>query len=331
MFSDMSHLSIVKTDVQPGVPVRTAVAEFLSATRRNRTAESQKNYHWMLYSFADFAETQGISLEAVDGRTVDGFLDHYQASHRPSKPGATTIAASSLANMVTVIKAFLNWCAHDTQVYGDFVEEKTVRAIRRVKVPKVIIEVFSHAQIRALLESSEQEESPRMVARAKVIIHVLVGTGIRASEFCHLKLCDTHLQNEGPYIKVVAGKGERDRRVPLGPVTYKKLAYWTQTYRAEQPVSAPVFTNRSGVEAISVPGLQQLFGRLGERAKIEGVRCSPHTARHTFACNCIKSGMSIYNLSKLLGHSSVVMTERYCRALGADFQELADQVRGQLR
>jgi len=41
--------------------------------------------------------------------------------------------------------------------------------------------------------------------------------------------------------------------------------------------------------------------------------------------------MSIYALSKLLGHSSVTMTERYCRALGADFDALAEMVQGQLR
>jgi len=41
--------------------------------------------------------------------------------------------------------------------------------------------------------------------------------------------------------------------------------------------------------------------------------------------------MSVYNVSKLLGHASVVMTERYLRSLGADFDELADQVAGQLR
>ncbi len=327
----MANLSIVRKGEPAGIPIRPVVVEFLAATRRQRNAASQRNCAWHLYCFADFADSAGISLEQIDARTVDAFLDHFEQTRRPRKPGATAIAKSTLVNLVCSIKTFLTWCSRDRAIYADFVLERTARDIRRPKMPHVIIETFRPEQIRALLLATDAEENERQRARASAIIHTLMGTGIRAQECCNLKLADVHLEDAEASIKIVQGKGERDRRIPLGPITRRKLAHWVETWRADQPKSAPLFTNRHGVEGVSVAGLQQLMERLGTRAKIEGVRCSPHTLRHTFACECVRRGMSVYNVSKLLGHASVVMTERYLRSLGADFDELADQVAGQLR
>jgi integrase/recombinase XerD len=53
---------------------------------------------------------------------------------------------------------------------------------------------------------------------------------------------------------------------------------------------------------------------LGELAEIKGVRCSPHTFRHTFAAMYMRNGGNIYTLSKLLRHSSVKTTETYLQS-----------------
>jgi integrase/recombinase XerD len=75
-----------------------------------------------------------------------------------------------------------------------------------------------------------------------------------------------------------------------------------------------VFVNRSG-DPLTPHGLGQIIKRLGAYAGIEGVRCSPHTFRHTFAANFIRQGGDVYTLSKLLRHSSVSVTEEYLKTL----------------
>jgi len=333
----MPNLTILRKDAPSRITVRPAVSDYLAATHRNRVTGSQENYAWRLYRFADFCDNAGISLEKIDASTIDAFLDAYEATARPRKQGATAISKVTIAGFVRVIRTFLAWCSRDRQMWGDFVEERTVKDIRMPKTPQVLIPVFDSQQIRALLEACEQEENARMIARGKAIVHLLIGTGLRAAECCHLTMSDVHAQDDHPYILVRCGKGARDRKIPLGPITLHKLNHWISLYRttmppaAPLPGTAPLFTTRAGEEAMTPATLGQVFERLGERAGIENCRCSPHTARHYFSCQCIKSGMSIYSLSKLLGHSSVVMTERYVRALGADFDELAEMVQGQLR
>jgi site-specific recombinase XerD len=65
-------------------------------------------------------------------------------------------------------------------------------------------------------------------------------------------------------------------------------------------------------------GLASLCARLG----IDGIRCSPHTARHSFSVAYLKAGGSIFDLSLLLGHSTVRHTERYLASITAE--KLAD-------
>ncbi|HYT34088.1 MAG TPA: site-specific integrase, partial [Ktedonobacteraceae bacterium] len=68
---------------------------------------------------------------------------------------------------------------------------------------------------------------------------------------------------------------------------------------------------------LSVSGLEQIITQLGERAHITGVRCSPHTLRHTWAVRYLLNGGDLYKLSRLMGHTSVKITERYVASMRA--------------
>lgn len=64
------------------------------------------------------------------------------------------------------------------------------------------------------------------------------------------------------------------------------------------------------------PNFQRDFKVVCERLTIEGVRCSPHTLRHTFALNYLRAGGNLFYLSKILGHTSIKTTERYLQSVG---------------
>src|SRR6266699_3674517 len=191
------------------IPLRPAVTDFLAATRRRRNVMSQKGYAQRLYCFAAWADSAGISLETVDSGVVDQFLDHLVATHKPRKQGAKELSSATLAGFCTVIKSFLIWASKDRAIYAEFVSERTVKDIPRPKIEFIIIKSFTQEQIRALLVACEGEETERQTARARAIIHTLVGTGIRCQECCHLTLADVRCAGENPSILVRRGQGSR--------------------------------------------------------------------------------------------------------------------------
>lgn len=63
------------------------------------------------------------------------------------------------------------------------------------------------------------------------------------------------------------------------------------------------------------------FAKYIRRAGIQK-RISPHTLRNNFAKRCLMAGMDIYTLSKILGHSSVTVTEQaYLDVTDGDIHE----------
>ncbi|MFC7056500.1 tyrosine-type recombinase/integrase [Enterococcus alcedinis] len=66
-------------------------------------------------------------------------------------------------------------------------------------------------------------------------------------------------------------------------------------------------------------GVQKVVKRIGLKCEIRAtVRVSPHTFRHWFAQSQLKNGISIFTLSKLLGHESISTTQGYLVGLADD-------------
>jgi integrase/recombinase XerD len=76
-----------------------------------------------------------------------------------------------------------------------------------------------------------------------------------------------------------------------------------------------LFGTRTG-RRMTNRNFQRDFKVVCERLRIEGVRCSPHTIRHTFSVNYLRAGGNLFYLSKILGHTSIKTTERYLQSVG---------------
>lgn len=143
----------------------------------------------------------------------------------------------------------------------------------------------------------------------------MLGTGIRAGELVELTVDHVFLRDEEPYIKV-HGKGDKWREVGLSKKACVDIHRYITRYRRAEKDRKEVFVNRYG-NALTVSGPEQIIARLGRWAHIQGVRCSPHTFRHTFAVNYLEKSNDIYKLSRLMGHTSVSITENYTKAMKA--------------
>lgn len=127
-----------------------------------------------------------------------------------------------------------------------------------------------------------------------------LGTGLRWGELCRLQA--SHVKRARVagsveaqwFLEVSQTKSKRVRRVPLPPDLHKEVGQ-----RVGRLV--PYATGSPGSFATQV---RKLTG-------IEGFHV--HQMRHTFACQWLERGGSLAALQQVLGHASIVTTQRYAR------------------
>lgn len=275
----------------------------------DHTPQSQRWALQKLQRFITWCAEQDITdLERLHPTDLRKFLAALREN--PSPRTGTPLSTYTLHGYAQVVKGWLNWC-HSEGFCSD-------RLASRLEMPHVdikVIETFSPEQIKRLFAACAQAPTPALLARDRAILSVMFDTGIRAAELCGLTLENVHLTPQDAFLKVF-GKGRKEREVGLGNAARLALHRYVQRYRHAPQGEQHVFLSRYQ-QPLTRDALIRIFYRLRAAAKITGVRCSPHTARHTFAVNYLAAGGDVYKLSRLLGHTSVLVTENYLRAYKA--------------
>jgi integrase/recombinase XerD len=200
------------------------------------------------------------------------------------------------------------------------VEEEAipVSPMAKLKAPIVRqdqIQPFTQEQQQSLLAAARKSRHPK---RDEALILFLLDTGARVSEACALRVKDLDLTGRRCQVR---GKGDKDRTICFGGVTM--MAVWAYLKDEPREPDVPLLLSDRGTragEALTRSGVLQIFKRLGKAAKIESTRCSPHSARNTFAVSFLKAGGSLFSLQQLLGHCDLAMTRRYVALAEADVE-----------
>lgn len=272
---------------------------------------SPKTQAWYLQKLGVFLEWGAAqnknTLEQLTSGDLRRFLAEARARNNP-QTGAP-LSSYTLHGYMQVVKGFLTWCADE-----DLVSERLAKRIEMPHIDVKVIEIFTPEQIKRLFAACAEERTLPL-ARDRAILSVLLDTGIRASELCGLTLENAFLEPQEAFLRVF-GKGRKQREIGLGKTARAALYRYITRNRKAPKEERHVFLTRIH-QPIALHGLEDLFYRLRDAASITGVRCSPHTARHTFAVNYLAAGGDVYKLSRLLGHTSVTVTEHYLRAYQA--------------
>lgn len=193
--------------------------------------------------------------------------------------------------------------------------------------------------IRDLKGYLETEQVERLIAvatnlRDKLLVRTPWRTGVRVSELIAIRIQDVDFDNRAIVIKVqkIRRKDgrvqERRRVIPIDRGTLNMIEEyleWRKQFPYKGDLLFPITRQR----------VNQIFWKLAKRAGINEVgdpavskrrRLHPHHLRHSFAIYCIKNGMSIERLQKILGHQSPVTTSVYLQYSLADLHEDYDKV-----
>ncbi len=174
------------------------------------------------------------------------------------------------------------------------------------KVPQKIMNILNPKQVAAFLTTTDK--TTHIGARNHLIIMLLYDGGFRVSELLNIRLEDLRV-HEG-CIRVL-GKGQKQRLVPISGLTKKEIIHFLNRFRPPKRDDTDYLFSRANGDPLSVNAVQQLLKRLGKTAGIAGVRCSPHTFRHSFATQFLANGGNVFALKDIMGHSSLQTTLKY--------------------
>jgi site-specific recombinase XerD len=166
--------------------------------------------------------------------------------------------------------------------------------------PQRLPEILSREEIARLLAVTTRL-GPR------TFLMLAYGTGLRLSELCHLRVCDIDSHADRMCIRVVQGKGGKDRYVPLAPDVLQALRTW---WRSARPQLWFFPGQGDGSQPINAATAQKWYQAARSDAGITK-RGGIHTLRHCYATHTLEAGADLYSLSQWLGHRHVSTTSRY--------------------
>jgi len=166
--------------------------------------------------------------------------------------------------------------------------------------PQRLPEILSRAEIAALLQSAPH-------AKAQALLSCAYALGLRVSELCALRCEHIDSAADRMCVRVVQGKGGRDRYVPLSAEVLQLLR---RHWRAEHPCSWLFAAQRDASRALDIKSAQRWYYQAKGSAGITK-QGGIHTLRHCYATHLLEAGVDLHCLSQWLGHGYLSTTARY--------------------
>jgi integrase/recombinase XerD len=234
-----------------------------------------------------------------------------------------------------VIRDYISSCNETLNIGGTLARLRAARAFfgfleneellevnpfKKVKFPRQKQEIQKSLTIdeyKILVQTALMGNNPM---RDVGIISVLYDTAIRASEMLGLDVDD--LAKDRGFLLIRDAKGGKERFVPLSRETQKNLTRYLVKERRNTREKA-LFLTRHGIR-FTYDSLKAMLIRLFERANLPYK--SPHCWRRGSASQYIRNGGNVFALQKLLGHSTLHMSQRYVQLSKGDLFDLHQSV-----
>ena len=263
-----------------------------------------------------FLRSEGLPTDVtqIGPREIRAFILHLQrkrcfSGHPLNKTQERGLSGHTINCYLRSIRAFWSWLVSE-----EIIGANPLARLKIPKPPKKVVPTFSDLQLEQLLNGIDGSTGEGY--RDQAIILTLLDTAIRVSELVSIRL-DALWLEEG-LVKVM-GKGGKERLVPIGKSVQRILWRYINKYRAEPatPNCDLLFLTADG-RAMTKDRIDKKMSRYGEKAGIKGIRCSPHTLRHTAAVRFLRNGGDVFSLQRMLGHSCLEMTRHYCELADVD-------------
>ena len=187
------------------------------------------------------------------------------------------------------------------------------------KADKAPIETYTDEELRKLLRNPDVHKCIFTTYRSWVIINFLLSTGVRQNSLVNIKIKDVDFDNSVVYVNTT--KNRKPLIIPLNEDILKILQEYLH-YRGG---------NENDWLFCSIYGKQltrnSSYHAIWDYCHARGLqKTGVHRFRHTFAKKWAVMGGSVVTLQKILGHSSLAITQNYLNILTSDLKKDVDKV-----
>jgi site-specific recombinase XerD len=171
--------------------------------------------------------------------------------------------------------------------------------IRGTQVPEFrVLESFRNRNGHDKLELPSGDEISRLLKsqddpQADLFVNLIYATGLRLDEALKLKTGEVEETFN------IVGKGAKERFVVCLPEIVKMVREYEISQNKPKGAMLFDFSRRTAQRWVS------------KKSQKLGLKISVHTLRHCYATNLLQRGMDIRSVQELLGHASLVTTQRY--------------------
>ena len=210
-----------------------------------------------------------------------------------------TVSTTTINNYIRNLKAFFAWYSEMTQSPNPMLKIRQLRSERKAQ------EYLEDHEVEKLLKIFDRSYYPEH--RDFMVIMLILDTGMRLGECLQISTEDLDMDDRTICLPAENTKGRKTRFVFFSVKTAKALQRWLR-YKDRYTTGKLLFPKKSGLP-LEIHSFESGFKRYLGRAGIDKPY-SPHALRNNFAKRCLMNGMDIYTLSRILGHSSVTVTEQ---------------------
>ncbi|CAN5713411.1 site-specific tyrosine recombinase XerD [soil metagenome] len=290
-----------------------AIDAYLTYLRveRGLSPATIRAYSGDLRAFARVVAARGGDWRA----SAQPAIDHLAALARPPR----VLRPSSHRRKAAAVRAFYRF-----MFVEGLIERDLAGLLDLPRSTRLLPDTLDVSQVEALLDAPSPETPIGM--RDRALLELLYACGLRVSEALNLDVEDVSLSEAS--VRVI-GKGDRERRLPIGDIALAALAGYLEDARPRLLTGAVARSEKRG-GAVFVNARGQRLSRMSawrmirQAALTGGVHghVTPHTLRHSFATHLLEGGADLRVVQELLGHASITTTQLYTHLTGERIRQV---------
>lgn len=264
---------------------------FMQHLDRNKIRNTEDVTHQIIQGYLKEIRTRGKYTTTADPKSKN------YPEHRSDY--GQEVSDVTINNYLRNLRVFFNWCVEE-----DIIRKSPVKRVDFAKVQRKPLEYVSDEEFKKMLRL--MDESKFSEYRDSVIVQLLLDTGMRISECLMIKTADLNLAKCCIFLPATNTKGKKSRYVFFSDKMAGQLRRWIK-YKDRYRDSEYLFCTNQG-KMLQSSNFETNVRKYAKRAGLSNIH--PHVFRNNFAKRFLMSGGDIFTLSKILGHSSVTVTEQ---------------------